>query len=332
MKLTSVHSMNSPQVSWRIVREWDEIVASTLGLKLKSENKLSRYLKWGVVNKYGCAELYNKLRLTSSNKTLYFAMSAETKTTCYIGKNTIPVVIDFWLKEKDLPLFYNVYKDVPLALVTNKEVYDFLKLHHCPIPVEHWALSFPDQYALSKESLADKKYDFCFFGRPNPFFVRLLEQYAEQHPDFVYVLNQGNIDNRQYVTNKGDFVAKDTGRASYLQMMRQTKISCYTTPGIDEAKKETSIYNQVTPRLFEMLCNGVQVIGHYPEDGADVQWYGLKEVVPNVNNYYEFAHVLDRFRKEPFNFEVINKFVCKHYTSQRANELRAILAKHHITL
>lgn len=332
MELTKIKSMNSSQPSWRIVREWDEIIASTLGIKLQNENKLSRFFKWRIINKYGLAAFYNKMQISSQKKFLLFTMTAETKPTCYIGKNTIPVIIDFWLTEEELPYFYNVYRDVPLALITNMEVFNFLKTHECPFPIEHWALSFPDKYALSKDKLLHKKYDFCFFGRPNPFFVSLLDQYSERHPDFVYILNQGSIDNRQYVTNRGEFVAKDSGRLSYLQMMKMTKISCYTTPGIDAAKKETSIYNQITPRLFEMLCNGIQVIGHYPKDGADVKWYGIENLIPNVDNYEDFENTLDKFRNENFDFKCVNNFVSKHYTSQRAIELIEILAKHNISL
>lgn len=69
-------------------------------------------------------------------------MTAETKASCFVDKNTIPVIIDFWLKEEELDKFYKVYEDVPLVLVTNKEVYDYLKEHDCPLHVEHWALSY----------------------------------------------------------------------------------------------------------------------------------------------------------------------------------------------
>ena len=110
----------------------------------------------------------------------------------------------------------------------------------------------------------------------------MLEKYASLHPDFEYIINNGDINNRKYVTNTGRFIAKDTGRTSYLDMIKHTKISCYATPGIDEAKRETITFNQVTPRLFEMLCNGCMVIGHYPLS-ADTIWYNLSSVVPQLS-------------------------------------------------
>ena len=73
-------------------------------------------------------------------------MNAQDIKVCDINKFTIPVIIDFWLKEEQLPAFYVAYKEVPLILLTNLEVYEFLKQHKCPIPIEHWALSYPDKY------------------------------------------------------------------------------------------------------------------------------------------------------------------------------------------
>ena len=114
-------------------------------------------------------------------------MNAQDIKVCDINKFTIPVIIDFWLKEEQLPAFYVAYKEVPLILLTNLEVYEFLKQHKCPIPIEHWALSYPDKYSISNKRL-EKEYEFCFIGRPNPFFVRLLDKYCSTHPDFYTIL------------------------------------------------------------------------------------------------------------------------------------------------
>ena len=301
---------------------------ASVNLNLVSENRLSRFLKFRVINKYGLAQFYNTFKFKRKKIALCFIMTAETKASCFVDKNTIPVIIDFWLKEEELDKFYKVYEDVPLVLVTNKEVYDYLKEHDCPLHVEHWALSYPDQYALEAIQW-DKKYEFCVFGRPNPFFLRMLEKYASLHPDFEYIINNGDINNRKYVTNTGRFIAKDTGRTSYLDMIKHTKISCYATPGIDEAKRETITFNQVTPRLFEMLCNGCMVIGHYPLS-ADTIWYNLSSVVPQVDKYEEFEKVLDEMRKNCFEYVKISDFMRKHYTSKRIVDLIAILKNYNI--
>lgn len=328
MILDRIDSANARQPSWQILKDWEQILSEKTGLPIHKDTRVLRYIKTKL-NKYGVSYIYKKLY---DRKTLgiRFIMAATTTDICDVNRFTLPVIIDFWLQEKELPAFYDVYKDSPLILVTNLEVYNFLKSQNCPLPIEHWPLSYPDFCGMTAEKL-EKVYDFCFIGRPNQFFVRLLDKYVEKHPNFRYIMNNGNIDNRLYIDNNGNFVAKDTGRESYLDMIRKTKITCYSTPGVDESKKNANGYNQVTPRVFEMLCNQCHVIGHYP-DTADTKWYNLKEVVPNVDNYDEFESWMDYFRATPFDIEKVTSYVSKHYTSTRVDSLLKILNKYHISL
>ncbi len=134
-----------------------------------------------------------------------------------------------------------------------------------------------------------------------------------------------------FIGNKGKVVAEDTGRDSYLSMIQKTKISCYTTPGIDESKKETSNFNQVTPRLFEMLCNQCHVIGHYP-NSYDTNWYNLNSIVPNVDSYNDFEKWLDYFRTHEFDIQKGITFMDKHYTSSRVKSLIDICNKYSIEI
>ncbi|MBR5904988.1 MAG: hypothetical protein IKZ51_00850 [Bacteroidales bacterium] len=139
------------------------------------------------------------------------------------------------------------------------------------------------------------------------------------------------MDNRSYVTNKGQFVCADTGRESYLQMIASTRISCYTTPGIDESKPDSNRFNQVTPRVFEMLSNSCHVIGHYPNN-PDTDWYDLSSIVPNVESYSDFEIQLERMLTEPFDVANAHSFLSKHATSSRAKELYDLLEAHSITI
>lgn len=316
--------------SHKIVLEWEEILSESLNLPIVTENPLwdkfyRRFEKNGLTN------LYHKL-VPKRNLRLDFEMCAVTRKMCKFNKNTIPVIIDFWLKEEEIPAFISAYKHCPLILLTNREVYNLLKKHSCPIPIEHWPLSFPDYYALNENINYEKKYDFTIIGRPNPFFIRFLERYVIEHPDFSYIMNNGDILNRHYINNRGEIVDSGNSREDYLNVIRATRISCYTTPGIDEAKKDSNQYNQVTPRVFELLSNECHVIGHYPKEGEDIKWYRLDEIVPNVDNYEEFALQLDRMRKEPFDKEKVSQFMRKHYTSTRAIMLKEILKKHGIEI
>lgn len=316
--------------SFKIVYEWEDILSESLGIPIYSDSELWKKF-YRRFDKNGLTELYHRL-VPVRDLRLDFVMTATTDGDCRNNKNTIPVIIDFWLSEKELPAFFKAYEHVPLMLVTNREVYNLLKRNDCPFPVEHWALSYPDRNASAGNDRLEKIYNFCLFGRPDPFFERMRDKYAAKHPDFFYLITKGDGANREYYTNKGIFVCKDSGRQSYLDMMARTKVTCYSTPGFDEAKADTSSFNQVTPRLFEMLNGGCQVMGHYPEDGADVKWYGIDGVVPRITCYEEFEACLDAMIQQEKDMEKVEKFLSRHYTSRRADSLKEILRKYDIEI
>ena len=262
----------------------------------------------------------------SKNKYLFFTSIENTRPQTIIGRNTVLAIIDFWLKDNEIPKFIESYKDVCIMLLTNKEVYDKLCSYNCSFPIMHWPLSLPDNNRFDRDSNYIKDIDFCTFGRVNPFFIRMLNRYCESHPGFTYVYSKGKASDRSYFNSKGDFIIKDTGRASYIDMMRRTKITCYSTPGIDESKRETDMYNQVTPRVLEMLSNGCMVIGHYPLS-SDVLWYDLPSIVPNIETYDEFEMTLDMMLSSDLDIESVKRFLSRHYTSERARMLKEILEK-----
>ncbi|MDO5524867.1 MAG: hypothetical protein Q4F85_02125 [Prevotella sp.] len=315
--------------SAQIVYEWEDTIISNSNIKLEYESKF-QFVLYSIIERLGMWKLYNKL-LKGKNLKLRFIMTAKVKRECIINKNTIPVIIDYWLTDEQIKDFCLVYRYCPLVLVTNAEVYCLLKKHNVPLPIEHWPLSYPDKYAISSYDKFEKRYDFCLLGRPNPFFIRLLDKYCESHKEFTYIKNAGTIDYRYYETNTGLFVGKDTGRKSYLEMVKQTKITCYTTPGYDESKKDVQRFNQVTPRVFEFLCGGCMVIGHYPMT-EDVLYYQLDSIIYNVNNYTEFESKLDELRKKECDISKNAKFMEQHYTSKRINSLVNLCKKHNISI
>lgn len=307
--------------SWDIVFEWEDIIADRLGIVIKNE---SSSLLSIVLQKLHLYKFVVNL-LKSKNLYLRFVTDVKLIPGQYASPNMIPIIIDFWYEKKEINKFIEHFKFVPLLFVTNKEVQNLLSVYECPFKVEHFPLSLPDQYRLTKDSLANKDFEFCFVGRIDKFFLELVEEYAAKHEDFEYVYSKGISVNREFWTNKGKFLGKDAGRESYIEFLRRTKISSYSTPGMDATKKAN--FNQVTPRLLEMLANGCQVIGHYPES-EDVLWYNLSSVVPNVTNFESFESILDDMRKKSFDFEKISKFLSNHYTSNSAQLLYEVLEKY----
>lgn len=315
--------------SFKIVYEWEDILAKGLNVPILQEGSF-KFKFFRRFEKYGLVELYHSL-VHKHDLKLRFVMQAKKEKQCALDCNTIPVIIDFWLEEKDLESFYAAYKHCPLVLVTSAEVVEFLKKYNCPLPIEHWPLSYPDIYKMDVAEMKEKIYDFCIFGRPNPFFIRLLDEYCAKHPDFTYIHSEGTEKQRSFVDHTGKVIMVDTGRKSYLNMISKTKISCYTTPGIDESKTITGRFNQVTPRLFEMLTNGCSVIGHYP-DNADTRYYELSSIIPNVDIYDEFEYALNVLRAKPLDFSKIAAYMERHYTSTRVDMLKKILKKYSIEI
>lgn len=331
MKLKRIISQRDYNIAapFKIVYEWEDILSEKGNISLYKETSFRFHIVYGWLKKLHLISLYKSLK-KSQDLSLFFVMKADVKKEPWLNRSTIPVIIDFWLSESDLPSFYDAYKDCPLVLVTSAEIVEFLKNHQCPLNIEHWPLSLPDYMKPNRKENYEKKYDLCFLGRPSPYFVDMLKQYEQRHPDFKYIIGSRSSKNREYIDNKGNFVAKDTGRESYINMVRSSKITCYSTPGLDSNKAETSTFNQVTPRLFEMIAGGCYVLAHYP-DNADTRFYELDKYVGNVPDYNSFEKKLNLLRKSaPMDFSLANEFLEKHYTSTRVEMLFAIFDRYNI--
>lgn len=315
--------------SFNTVYEWEDILSAKLNLKILKPGKLEKFVLSKLLRKVGLVNLYYKILKQHDEMALLFAMQADTVQDGFYDKNTIVVIIDFWLSINELNSFYQVYENCPLLLITNYEVFEFLKNNNCPIPIEHWPLSLPDSIEVK---LSPKKFDFCFIGRKDPYFVNMVEKYASKNKDFTYITTNDDIEHRVYLNNKGEVVMQDEGRSSYLQMIRDTKITTYTTPGYDKAKTITKSFNQVTPRVLEMISGGCYVLGHYP-DNYETQYYELKTMVPQIENYDDFEYYMDLYLKSPNrDIEECVEYLNKHNTSSRIPLLIDVLRKHNIIL
>ncbi len=54
---------------------------------------------------------------------------------------------------------------------------------------------------------------------------------------------------------------KQANLGSYINLLRASKISFYSTPGIDGGEKRTGGFNPVTPRYLELLSAQCQLLG-----------------------------------------------------------------------
>lgn len=331
-KLTSISSSTYQASSFDTVYEWEKIISEELYLKIEKQNKIVDWINRQIELRLKARDFFHFFLPKRTSLSLLFIMTVGVDKKCRLTKNTIPVIIDFWLKDEQLILFYENFKHCPLVLITSAEVYQFLKDHNCPLNIAHWPLSLPDRLKLDPDAVFDKKWDLALLGRTNPFFLRMLEQYCEKHPDFEYVLGSNNIDNRYFYTNKGKNVGNAIGREAYIKMLYATKISFYTTPGLDEAKTETNFFNQVTPRFLELLAGGCLVMAHYPKN-ADTDYYQLETICEDIDNYEKFENKLESYRKIiKVPIKQYSEYLSNHYTSARISLLIDILNQNKINI
>ena len=322
MKLQNVISQRftTDKSYWQIVFEWEDVFAKELSLTLSKDNKLRcnkiiRHIPW-VSN-----------IITTRKTSLLFEMTPDLGLRSGLNKpNIVPLIIDFYLKEDQLPLFYKRYNKHKCILISSKEVYDFLKLHKCPLPIYLLALSIANQYKIDSTTSFPKVFDLVLMGRQNAVLMKFLEEYSNNHKGFKYVYNKLDNHKYSYFTSDGVCLGSLETREDFIGMMRKAKVTFYSTPGIDGGEVRTNGFNQVTPRFLEQISSCCHVIARYP-DNSDVEYYELERFCPSINSYKDFEKVLDKARTETVNLAFYSNYLAKHYTSVRAHELSNILNK-----
>lgn len=241
--------------------------------------------------------------------------------------DVIPCIIDFqersWLH---LLCFYLSFRKCKVVLVSSKEACEFLKRRGVPLPVRHWALSIPDSLVSEDRLRSRKRYDLAMMGRVNPVLADYVSRYARTHADFVYVRKVVRDGRTAYESSRGERVGFADAYDDYLRIMETAKIGVYCTPGMDGSRSDARGFNQVTPRFLEYLSSGCHVVARYP-DNADVAYYDLPSVCPNVESYDRFEREVDRMRRAPVDVEQRLKYLARHVTSARARELGKIIGK-----
>ena len=343
MKLAAVLSSRAFEYnpSYQLIFEWEEDLGHGLGVPVLNAKPLYRKVLINratkqVANKLGAgvvAGLNNAVERFSARHrpglNLVFELYVATEPNFTTSVRAIPILVDFW-KHTNLPEFYRTYRDCKLVLVSSLEALNFLKENNCPLPIEHLGLSLSDRYRLEPDALYPKHYDILLAGRldirTNQQLRDYLEAFVQKYPETEYLYQQEIDGEFYYVSNKRGTIGKFQTREDYMQLLRASKISFYSTPGLNGGEKRTGGFNPVTPRYLELLSAQCLLLGRYP-DNAETQYYELPRVCPNVESYEHFETVLRGYLADVTpSFDNHRAILDKHYTSVRAQELRQILA------
>lgn len=296
--------------SWDLVYEWEDVfVEVNKDMFLYNDFKLrtNRYLKkilpfWPTM-------------LQTRNMSFVFDMGAYS-----YGENLpniIPCIIDFYLRtDSELTSFVKNHNKQKVVFVSSREVYDYLKQKNISLNIEHLPLSISDKYKITPETKFDKKYDLILMGRQNLHMENWIHKYAEQNPNlyFVYRKQEGEILN--YYTNRGEFLGNINTREEYMNLMRQSRIALYSTPGLEGDKKDTHGFHQVTPRFLECIACGLHVLMCY-EENSDTQYYELNKFCPNITSYEQFSTKFNEYLNTEVDMQMYSDYLSSHYTSRR---------------
>lgn len=330
MRLTNILSDRHYQTwpSWQIVFEWEQEISTSLNLPVLNSPKETSllYRKFiDIDNNLLNGKLHgawNEVRALRSGYSLYFEMVAKYYKSFSNNSKTVPVIIDFWDK-KNVENFKTKYKKCPYLLITSLEFSKFLRENKTGNKLIHFPMSLPSKYKLMPDQIFEKKYDILLAGRTNSVLWNYLKQFEIQHPEIEYLQQVDKNGEIFYESNKKGIVGKVHTREEYINLIRSSKISFYSTPGIDGGEKRTNGFNPVTPRFFELLSAGCHIIAKYPKN-LDTDFFALETIVPSANSYDEFQKQLTNALNSPAPINRNAKYLLKHYMSERIKLLNEI--------
>ncbi len=317
MQLTDIKSRRSFQNEkfWQIVYKWEDIFSKELEIPIVYPSK----------NKFLLTEIFPSHR----RKSLVFDMLPyERMKRPFLKANQdhIPYIIDFWLTENQINDFTNAYKNAFIVLISSREVYEYLIRKKVPLKLHHLALSIPDDDAIvNQKSFYEKKYDLVLAGRISDLWNKWISKYSEDHPNFKLVTRK--IINDSFLFEyQGEVICIADNRKDYLNLLSDSKVFLYSTPGID-GEKDTNGFHPVTPRFMEGLTGGCNMILRY-EKNPDTDYYEFNLFNESVESYEMFCQQMDKALTQAPDLDFYSSYLLKHTTSQRAKELKEILKKY----
>lgn len=313
--------------SWQIVFEWEDEISKCLQLPIENSPGHARKSVKGFAQKVGRKILKNdgtsiSRKISEKEKFLYFEMIPKVYNSFSNHKSAISVIIDFWKKDR-VEDFKKYYENSSPLLVTSLEVIHFLERENFEGKLVHFPMSLPDKYRISDDECFEKQYDVILAGRTNPVLLKYFEQYKDKHPDLEYVYREIKNGKFSYYSNKTGFLGDFKDREAYAGLLSRCKVAFYATPGIDGGEERTGGFNPITPRIFEILAAGCQVIMRYSEN-SETNFFELPSLNPSANNYNEFERQLTSALNEPAPVAKNAAYLNQHYTSSRMEILKSL--------
>ena len=257
-------------------------------------------------------------------------MAPELKHRFLNKKNIVPIIIDWYIwKPIDIKHFVECYSNNPFIIVTNRQVFDFLKdcdiIKAKEIKVKHLALSISDKYSITSYTRFDKSCDVIAIGRQNHVLSEYMQRYIKKHPNINYIYGEKQGDTYYYTSSRKGYLGAFRSRSDFFDLMKSSRVALYSTAGEDEEYQDKYHgFHQVTPRFLEYIASGCHVISRFG-DNSDTDYFQLTEMSYRVESYEEFERTLDRLLLIDVDMCKYSLYLKHHYTSIRAKELKSII-------
>lgn len=333
MKIKSILSKraSNDKVYSDLIYEWEDDFSDALNASIKSHCKTMERLQnafFMLATKMHldtCLQKIDKLLMGNEEKILVFTLYPQTYYSSYSSSNKIPFIIDFDYGV-DLNVFYKVYKNCELVIISSRVAYEYLMSKNCPLNIKHVPLSIKSGLKIDRVDIKDRKYDI-FIGRQNPVLMEYLNQYEKSHPKVHYIIRKWE-DNKLYsgsafYSNKEGRLGSFSDRNEYFKLLANSKVAFYSTTGADSPN--TRFMNHVTPALFEYLTAGCQIIIRW-YDTPDSDFFKLPQYFENASSYEVFERLLDNYlstNQNPFakNDEYLQRYSFSNQFNDFKNQL-----------
>lgn len=316
IKILSTRGSNTKVYS-DLIYEWEDDYSIALNAPIYGYS----FYKEKILH-FTCSAL-NRLHLTklmqlvdrlfrSDKKSLVFTLYPFSKFNSRTGCNKIPFIIDFDYRV-DLKTFYNVYRNCEKVIISSRVAYEYLKTNNCPLNIVYVPLSIKANLKLKRIDINERKYDI-FIARQNPILMEYLKRYEDSHTDVHYIVRRWE-DNKlyscnAYYSNKEGRLGEFSDRKAYFNLLCNSKVAFYSTPGSDMPEKR--FMNHVTPALLEYITAGCQIMIRWV-DTPDSEYFNLPQNFENAQTYEDFERLLNHYRSTTENgFDKCDKYLEKY--------------------
>jgi len=319
------------QVFRQIVEEWEDDFAAELGLPLRDMSAqekrangrlgaLRRRLPGGLVPWDDAGRI--PLARAGARSLAFLLWPPAHPASFWVQPDVVPVVVDFW--RTHLAQAERVFARSPVVFVTNREIQLALADTSLGARVHYLPLSVSARHV--RPVSVPRTVDLIQVGRQNAKLHRWALDYVGLRPgaNYLYADTSGTWP-RWTATDRGPLEV-DNSRASYWALLRSSRVSLVSAPGIDGGEARTGGLNPVTPRFYESAAARCHLVGRFPRDGADFVANRVASACRHADSFEEFVEAVDHARHAPPPVEALDAFLVGHTSAEVARSLRTALA------